>query len=423
MGEHVYFCIDQRSFFASVECVARGLDPMTTKLVVADPERSSNTLCLAITPAMKALGIKNRCRVKEIPSYVEYITAPPRMQLYIDCAAAIHKVFLKYVAPEDIHVYSIDESFLDMTPYLKLYGLPPRELAKKIMDDVKSTVGTLSTCGIGTNLYLCKIALDILAKHDDDGIAFLDETTYQKTLWDHRPITDFWRISFGTASRLQRHGISTMREIAQCPEDYLYDWFGIDGELLYDHAWGRESTTIRDIKNYKSKSRSLSSGQVLMRDYTAKEGLIIVKEMMDKLCLDMVAKKLATQSVTIYIGYSHAYSAEGTKGTASFSTETNADSIIVPAVAALYQRIVNSAFAIRRICLCCNSVVADQGVLQLNMFEDATKQIRNKAIQETMLSIKARYGKNAILKGMNYEDAATGRERNMQIGGHKSGTT
>ena len=214
-----------------------------------------------------------------------------------------------------------------------------------------------------------------------------------------------------------------MREIAQCPEDYLYDWFGIDGELLYDHAWGRESTTIRDIKNYKSKSRSLSSGQVLMRDYTAKEGLIIVKEMMDKLCLDMVAKKLATQSVTIYIGYSHAYSAEGTKGTASFSTETNADSIIVPAVAALYQRIVNSAFAIRRICLCCNSVVADQGVLQLNMFEDATKQIRNKAIQETMLSIKARYGKNAILKGMNYEDAATGRERNMQIGGHKSGTT
>ena len=419
MEDRIYFCIDQRSFFASVECVERGLDPLTTKLVVADPERSSNTLCLAITPAMKALGVKNRCRIKEIPSYVEYITAPPRMQLYIDCAAAIHKVFMKYVAPEDIHVYSIDESFLDMTPYLKLYGLSPRELAKTIMDDVKNTVGTLSTCGIGTNLYLCKIALDILAKHDTEGIAFLDESAYQETMWDHRPITDFWRISTGTAARLQRHGISTMRQIAQCTEEYLYDWFGIDAELLIDHAWGRESTTIQDIKSYKSKSKSLSSGQVLMRDYAAKEGLIIVKEMMDKLCLDMVAKKLATQSVTLYIGYSHAYGQEGSKGTAKFSVETNADSIIIPAVAALYQRIVNSSFAIRRICLCCNNVVTDQGVLQLNMFEDTTKQVRNKVIQETMLEIKARYGKNAILKGMNYEKAATGRERNMQIGGHK----
>lgn len=419
MDTSIYFCIDQRSFFASVECVERGLDPMTTKLVVADPERSSNTLCLAITPAMKALGIKNRCRVKEIPSYVEYITAPPRMQLYIDCAAAIHKVFLKYVAPEDIHVYSIDESFLDMTPYLKLYGLPPRELAKKIMDDIKSSVGTLSTCGIGTNLYLCKIALDILAKHDTEGIAFLDEAAYREQLWDHRPITDFWRISNGTAGRLNRYGISTMRQVAQCTEAYLYDWFGIDAELLIDHAWGRESTTIRDIKNYKSKSRSLSNGQVLMRDYTAKEALVIVKEMSDKVCLDMVAKKVATQSVSIYIGYSHAYGAEGAKGTVKLTAETNADSIIMPAVAALYQRIVNPSFAIRRVCICCNNIVPDQGVLQLNMFEDTTKQIRNKAIQEAMLEIKAKYGKNAILKGMNYEEAATGRERNMQIGGHK----
>lgn len=418
----IYFCIDQRSFFATVECVARGLDPMTTKLVVADPERSANTLCLAITPALKALGIKNRCRVKEIPPYVEYITAPPRMQLYIDCAAEIYGVFLRYVAPEDIHVYSIDESFLDMTPYLKLYGLTPRELAKKIMDDVKDTVGSISTCGIGTNLYLCKIALDILAKHAPDGIAYLDEAAYCDQLWDHKPITDFWRISTGTANRLQSKGITTMRGIATCPEDSLYHEFGIDAELLIDHAWGRESTTIRDIKNYHSKSKSLSSGQVLMRDYSAKEGLVIVKEMMDQLCLDMVAKHLATESVTLYVGYSHAYGLEGARGTAKLSKETNADSLIVPAVATLYERIIDPGCAVRRICLCCNNVVEEQDMFQFNMFEDPQKQLKNKRIQETVLQLKARYGKNAILKGVNFDPAATGRERNLQIGGHKSGS-
>ena len=419
MSGSIYFCIDQKSFFATVECVARNLDPMTTKLVVADPERSSNTLCLAITPAMKALGIQNRCRVREIPSYIEYITAPPRMQLYIDTAAKIHKVLLKYVAPEDIHVYSIDESFLDMTPYLKLYGLPPRELAKVIMEDIKNTVGTISTCGIGTNLYLCKIALDLLAKHDPEGIAYLDEFTYREKLWDHKPITDFWRVSHGTAGRLYRYGISSMHQVAECREELLYNCFGIDAELLIDHAWGRESTRMCDIKNYKSKSKSLSSGQVLMRDYTPKEALVIVKEMCDNLCLDMVSKKVVTQSVSVYVGYAHAFGAEGAKGTVKLSSETNAYSIIVPAVAALYQRIINPSLAIRRIGLCCHSIVPDQGVLQLNMFEDTTKQIKDKAIQETILEIKAKYGKNAILKGMNYDEAATGRERNMQIGGHR----
>lgn len=419
MDTGIYFCIDQRSFFASVECAERGLDPMTTKLVVADPERSSNTLCLAITPAMKALGIKNRCRVKEIPPYLKYITAPPRMQLYIDYAVKIHKVFLQYVHPDDIHVYSIDESFLDMTKYMKAYGLPPRELAKKIIDEIRERVHTPATCGIGTNMYLCKIALDILAKHDTEGIAFLDETAYREQLWDHRPITDFWKISSGTAGRLNRYGITTMRQVAQCAEEYLYNWFGIDAELLIDHAWGRESTTIQDIKNYKSKSRSLSNGQILLRDYTAKEALVIVKEMCDKVCLEMVSKQVATQSISLYIGYSYAYGSAGSKGTVKLTAETNADSIIIPAVAALYQRIVNSSFAIRRVCVCCNNIVRDQGVLQLNMFEDTTKQIRNKAIQETMLEIKAKYGKNAILKGMNFDPAATGRERNMQIGGHR----
>lgn len=231
-----YLCIDQKSFYATVECVARGLDPMTTNLVVADPERSVNTICLAVSTHLKSLGVKNRCRIKDVPPHIKHIVAPPRMQLYIDCAAAIYKVFLKYLAPEDIYVYSIDESFLDVTPYLKLYGLPTRELAKKIMQDVRDTVGTISTCGIGTNLYLAKIALDITAKHSPDFIGELDEQSYRETMWDHRPITDFWRISTGTATKLRNHGITSMREIAMMEEDYLYKWFGIDAELLIDHA-------------------------------------------------------------------------------------------------------------------------------------------------------------------------------------------
>lgn len=420
MDTRQYLCIDQKSFFASVECVARGLDPMTTDLVVADPERSQNTICLAVSPSLKAKGVRNRCRIKEIPKFMKYITATPRMQLYIECAAAIHGVFLKYIAPEDIHVYSIDESFLDVTPYLKMYNKTAKELAKTIIEDVHSTVGTISTCGIGTNLYLAKIALDIHAKHAPDFIAELDEESYRETLWDHRPITDFWRISTGTEARLKSYGISCMRQIAMMNEEYLYKWFGIDAELLIDHAWGRETTTIADIKKYRSKSKSLSSGQVLMRDYQFSEGLIIVKEMMNQLCLDMVSKKLATQSVSLYVGYSHTQAVGGAKGTAQLAAETNADSIIVPAIATLYKRIVNPAYSIRRVCLCCNNVVKDQGVLQLNMFEDVSSQLKNKALQETMLGIKAKYGKNAILKGINYYPAATGRERNMQIGGHKS---
>ena len=420
MAVRQYLCIDQKSFYATVECVARGLDPMTTDLVVADPERSENTICLAVSPSLKAKGVSNRCRIKEIPKHLKYIVATPRMQLYIDCAAEIYGVFLKYVAPEDIHVYSIDESFLDVTPYLTLYHKTARELAKTIIEDVRNTVGTVSTCGIGTNLYLAKIALDIHAKHAKDFIAELDEESYRATLWDHRPITDFWRISTGTEARLRNHGISTMREIAMMQEDYLYDWFGIDAELLIDHAWGRESTTIADIKAYRSKSKSLSSGQVLMRDYRFDEGLVIAKEMMDQLCLDMVSKKLATESVSLYVGYSHTQGVGGAKGTAKLASETNADSLIVPAIATLYKRIVNPSYPIRRICLCCNNVVEDRGVYQLNMFDDISAQLRSRAIQETVLGIRAKYGKNAILKGMNYDPAATGRERNLQIGGHKS---
>ena len=420
MPKRQYLCIDQKSFYATVECVARGLDPMTTNLVVADPTRSENTICLAVSPSLKALGVKNRCRIKDIPSYIKHIVAQPRMQLYIDCAAEIYGVFLKYIAPEDIHVYSIDESFLDVTPYLAMYKMTAKEIALMIIRDVKDTVGTICTCGIGTNLYLAKIALDIKAKHASDFVGILDEESYRAELWDHQPITDFWQIAGGKSARLRNHGITTMRQIAMMDENYLYDWFGIDAELLIDHAWGRESTTIADIKAYRSKSKSLSSGQVLMRDYKCNEGEIIAKEMMDQLCLDMTAKKLATDSVSLYVGYSHTEGIPGTGGTAKLGVETTAASMLVPAIETLYRRIVDPRFVIRRVCISCNNVVEDQGVLQLNMFEDTTKQLKDKALQEAMLGIRAKYGTNSILRGMNYDPAATGRERNAQIGGHRA---
>lgn len=303
MGERQYLAIDQKSFYASVECVARGLNPMTTNLVVADPERSKNTICLAVSPSMKALGVKNRCRVGDIPTNFDYIIAPPRMQLYIDCAAEIHGVFLRYFAPEDIYTYSIDESFIDVTPYQKMYGITTRQLAKELVQDIRDIVGTVSACGIGTNLYLAKVALDIQAKHSPDFIGELDEERYHELLWDHRPLTDFWRIGPGTQRTLRNHGITTLRDITLCDEELLCRWFGVDAELLIDHAWGREPTTIADIKSYKSKSKSLSSGQVLMRDYKYEEAEVIVKEMMDQLCLDMTAQNCETDSVSLFVGF------------------------------------------------------------------------------------------------------------------------
>lgn len=402
MEQRQYLCIDQKSFYATVECVERGLDPMVADLVVADAGRSENTICLAVSAHLKTRGVQNRCRLKDIPPHIKCIVAPPRMQLYIDCAAEIYGVFLKYLAPEDIYVYSIDEAFLDVTPYLKMYGLPTKELAQMIMRDVRDTVGTICTCGIGTNLYLAKIALDITAKHAEDFIGILDEESYRTTLWDHTPITDFWRISTGTATRLRNHGITTLRQITMIEEEYLYKWFGIDAELLIDHAWGREPTTIADIKNYKSKSKSLSSTQVLMCDYKAHEAEIIAKEMADQLCLDMAAKRLVTESVTLYVGYSYTQGVPGAGGTAQFAGPTNLATEIVPAIGALYRRIVNPAYVVRRIGLSCNNVVTDTGMVQLNMFEDTSKQLRDRALQEALLDIRAKYGKNSILKGMNY---------------------
>lgn len=426
MEKRTYICIDLKSFYASVECVERGLDPMTTNLVVADPERSEKTICLAITPSMKRLGIKNRCRIFEIPKNVEYIVAPPRMQKYIDYSAEIYAIYLRFVSKDDIHIYSIDEAFLDITEYLSTYHMTAKEMSMMLMGEILREVGVRATCGIGTNLYLAKIALDITAKHAPDFIGVLNEDSYCRILWDHKPLIDFWRIGKGTASTLERYGISTMRQIAEMDEDFLYNLFGIDAELLIDHAWGREPVTISDIKAYKPKSNCISSGQVLMRDYSFEDGRLIVREMMDLLCLDLVDKGLITDSVTIQIGYSNALHAEPVRGTAKLNKATSADSIILPAVISVYERIVDNRKPVRRINITCNHVIEDivSDSIQISMFDNANEDEsteRNNRVQKAVLSIKKKYGKNAILKGMNYDESATTRERNHQIGGHKSG--
>ena len=421
MNQPMYLCIDLKSFYASVECVERGLDPMTTNLVVADPDRSQNTICLAITPAMKKLGIKNRCRVREIPPKVKYITAPPRMQFYIDYAAEIYGIYLKYISKDDIHVYSIDEAFLDVTNYLSLYNLTAKDLGQKIMQDVLDKTGIRATCGIGTNLYLTKIALDITAKHSPDFIGYLDENLFQEQLWDHKPLTDFWRIGVGTQSRLEKYGIYTMRDIANANEDTLYRIFGIDAELLIDHAWGRETCTMADIKSYKSSAKSLSSGQVLMRDYNFEEGKLIVKEMIDLLSLDLVSQNLVTKSVSLNIGYSISNEMPPARGSVSLETAVNSDKVLRDELVKLYDRIVDRYTPIRRVNISCNNVSKEEYV-QFSFFDDVEALEKERKIQSVVVELKKKYGKDAVLKGMNFNDAATTIERNHQIGGHKSGT-
>lgn len=418
--DRLYMCIDLKSFYASVECVERGLDPLTTNLVVADPERTEKTICLAISPSMKALGIRNRCRVFEIPGGIHYLMAPPRMQLYIDYSAEIYGIYLKYIAKEDIHVYSIDEAFLDVTNYLHMYQMGAKELGQTIMDDILSSTGITATCGIGTNLYLAKIALDITAKHCDDHIGYLTEAGFRQQLWDHRPLTDFWRIGAGTARRLSSLGIRTMRELARFDEDTLYRIFGIDAELLIDHAWGRESTTMADIKNYKPQNTSMGSGQVLSRDYAFDEGLLIVREMADLLTLDLVDKHLLTDSVTLHVGYSNIYGKKAAHGTSSLVTATNSSRRLMDTTEELYRQIVDPTVPIRRVTLTYNRV-KDDCYQQYDLFCDPAEMEKERRMQNAMLDIKRKFGKNAIVRGMNLQKGATTLERNRQIGGHKSG--
>lgn len=418
-GDKVYICIDLKCFYASVECVERGLDPLGTNLVVADPERSEKTICLAVSPAMKELGVPGRCRVFQIPKNIEYIMAPPRMQLYIDYSAEIYAIYLKYIESADIHVYSVDEVFMDVTDYLSMYQMTAKELGMRIMQDIMDSTGITATCGIGTNLYLAKIALDITAKHVPDHIGILDEASYRGTLWTHKPLKDFWRIGTGTAVRLERVGITTMGEIARADEGLLYQLFGIDAELLIDHAWGREPTTIADIKNYKAKSNSISSGQVLSRDYHYEEGKLIVKEMAELLCLELVDKGLVTDSLTLHVGYSNRIEKKSAHGTISMTVTTSSARQIRSYALKLYERIVDRFTAVRRVYLTFNNVI-DEAYQQYDLFTDPAGLEREHRMQQAMLNIKEKYGKNAILKGMNLMENGTTIERNRQIGGHRS---
>ena len=394
---------------------------MTTDLVVADPERGDKTICLAVSPSLKKKGVKNRCRVFEIPSHIHYIKAPPRMQKYIDYAASIYGIYLRYFSFEDVYVYSIDEAFLDVTGYLARYKKTPKEMAVFLMDRIIDEVGVRATAGIGTNLYLCKIALDINAKHAPDFIGVLDEESYREKLWDHKPLSDFWRIGRGIESRLSRFGIFTMRQIAHAPEDLLYKEFGIDAELLIDHAWGRESVTMRDIQAYKPKNNSICSGQVLFKDYPFDEALVVVKEMGDDIALQLSRKKKKAAGITLGVGMAGRSGGGGRHMSYSFPSPTQNDLAFRDIAVRLFVSMVGKDEYVRRFMISLSGIVDDNDPVQLDLFLDNEESKKRESIQKAILSIKDTYGKNAILKGMDYEEGATQRERNVQIGGHKSG--
>ena len=496
-----YIAIDLKSFYASVECVERHLDPLTTNLVVADTSRTEKTICLAVSPSLKAYGISGRARLFEViqrlrevnnqrrlhsPGFrltgkstsdielrqhpdweVDYIAATPRMAYYIEYSTRIYKTYLKYIAPEDIYVYSIDEVFIDATQYLQSYKMSGHELARKMIADVLKTTGITATAGIGTNMYLCKIAMDIVAKHipaDKDGvrIAELDEMSYRRQLWDHRPLTSFWRVGKGIAQKLESYGIDTMGKIARCSlrnEELLYNLFGVNAELLIDHAWGWEPCTMEAVKAYRPETNSLSHGQVLQSAYDYKKARVVVQEMADAIALELVDKRLVTNQLVLTISYDSEslsdpqirakyqgpvttdyYGRQAPKhahGTANLERMTSSSRLITEAVMSLYDRIINPDLLVRRINLTTNNVVEESKAselntpIQLDLFTDyeelERKRNEEKAalekerkMQEAVLSIKKRFGKNAILKGLNYEEGATAKERNQQIGGHKA---
>ena len=414
--DRMYLCIDLKSFYASVECVERGLDPFTTNLVVADPTRGTGAICLAITPAMKKLGIRNRCRVFEIPSDVKYITAMPRMKLYMKYSADIYSVYLKYICKDDIHVYSIDECFMDVTQYLNMYKMTAKELAQRIMDDVFQTTGIRATAGIGTNLFLTKVALDVTAKHAKDFIGYLDEEEFKKTIWHHRPITDIWNVGPGIAKRLEKYGIMDLYDVAHTDEKLLYREFGVNAEYLIDHANGKEPCTIAEIKAYKPQSNSLSNSQILFEDYNYDNAMLILQEMVDTNVLDLVDKGLVTNSISLGIGYSKDV-IKSTGGTMKLNEYTNSFKKLNEYFLNFYKKTTNPNFPIRRISIGFNNV-CDDSYATINMFTDVEEEKKELAVQKAIIDIKKRYGKNSILKGMNYNDKATARKRNNMVGGH-----
>lgn len=497
-----YIAIDLKSFYASVECVDRGLDPLTTNLVVADSSRTEKTICLAVSPSLKSYGVGGRARLFEVVQKVrevnyqrrmnipygvftgkswrnpellehpdwelDYIVAPPRMARYMQMSAQIYSVYLKYIAPEDIHVYSCDEVFMDVTSYLSTYKKTPHELAMTIVRDVLKQTGITATAGIGTNMYLCKVAMDIVAKHmpaDKDGvrIAELDEKSYREKLWNHRPLTDFWRCGKGIVSKLAMFGVETMGQIARLSvknEDVLYKLFGVNAELLIDHAWGWEPCTMDYIKSYRPETNSLSSGQVLHEPYTFKKARVVIKEMADAISMDLLDKGLVADQLVVTVGYDRTslenpeirakyhgpvvkdyYGREVPKsahGTANLDRQTSSTSLIMTAVENLFDRIVNKNLLVRRLNITTNHVVLesrvkkqDDKMVQLDLFtdyetlakqkkEEEERLAKERRMQEALLAIKKQFGKNAILRGLNFEDGATAKDRNEQIGGHKA---
>ena len=422
--QRTYLCIDLKTFFASVECVERHLDPFSTNLVVADVERSKNSICLAITPKMKMLGIKNRCRICDIPPNIKYIAAKPRMSLYMKYCGDIYGTYLKYFSKDDIHVYSIDEVFIDITGYLSTYNRDPQNLAKMVIDDVYNTYGITATAGIGTNMYLAKIALDITAKHSASNMGYLDEEKYKNELWHHKPLTDFWQIGPGTERRLNKIRLFDMYDVAHADQKKLFKMFGINAEYLIDHAWGREPCTIADIKRYKPKSNSISNSQILFKDYTYYEARTVLKEMVELISLRLVKENKISNIIQLYVGYSKdLVGASG--GARHLENYTSNYSELLKVFLNLYDETTNRNVGIRRLGVSLGNVITitDGNVIdgnneQLSLFSNQEKLDKEKELELTINNLKDTMGKNIILRGTNFLEEATARERNKMIGGH-----
>ena len=412
----MYFCIDLKTFYASVECVERNLDPFSTNLVVADPSRGKGAICLAISPALKNMGIRNRCRLYEIPDGVEYIIAKPRMKKYIEYSANVYAVYLKYISKDDIHPYSIDEMFLDVTKYLKLYKTSANNLAKMILDDVLKTTGITATCGIGPNMFLAKVALDITAKHTTGNIAFLDEKKFHTILGNHRPLTDFWHIGKGTQDRLSKLGLHTLNDILTADENLLYKEFGVNAKILIDHAHGIEPTTIADIKKYEPMSTSLSISQVLFEDYTYEKTKIVLTEMVDTLCLQLVEQNVVCSSIGLSIHYSKE-SIPSTGGSKKLKMKTNAFSILNGEILKLFEQTTNKNAPIRKLGVTMGDLL-DESYEYVDIFTDRASIKKEKEVAKTVNEIKHKFGKNAILRGTSLKEGATQKIRNKLIGGH-----
>lgn len=418
MTGKTYLCIDLKSFYASVECVERGLDPFRHNLVVADPDRTEKTICLAITPAMKALGVRNRCRVFEIPPGISYIMAKPRMRLYMQRSAEIYEIYLRYVSPEDVHVYSIDECFIDATPYLELYRTDARSFARMLMDAVRLETGICATAGVGTNLFLAKVALDVTAKHVPDNIGYLDEESFKRTLWFHEPITDIWQIGPGIARRLARYGVRNLAGVAAMRPKTLYREFGKNAEYLIDHAWGQEPCTIAEIQAYEPEGHSMANGQVLPCDYTFDEARTVMREMAEASILELVEQGLVTERISLMVGYAKGSRHEQhSGGSRKLGRRTNSRRFLIACLEALFDETTARDAPIRRVNIGFSDLLPEEAAT-LTLFDDLEADERERSLQKAVAAVRGKFGGNAMLRLSSLQEKATARERNEQVGGH-----